>query len=138
MKHRHYIRSRSREPRSTPEQMAERGFRDPRSHVLWRTGRVILKGQDKRDLRLLVCNRAGARCEIEWDGKRCNKFAPWSGWAHGELVHVVASSHGGSDSLENCLWGCHDCHKRKYHPGLQFEAERRRSADAGADCQGPA
>lgn len=118
--------NREREPRSTPEQMQEYGFHDSRSHVLWRTGRVILKGKDKTDLRWRVFVRAGGKCEITFGPKRCNKRAPWQGWAHGELVHVIASAHGGSDSEENCLWGCHDCHKRKYHPGLQFSRQETR------------
>lgn len=120
-------------------------FKDPRSKVLWRTGRVILKGQDKTDLRRNVYCRAGGRCEIEWPdangkAKRCNKFAPWSGIGHGELVHIVASAHGGSDSLENCQWGCggkNGCHAKRDHPGPQFAAQRRRRAETGAHPQGP-
>jgi len=95
-------------------------FQDPRSRTLWRTGRVILKGRDKTALRWVVFDRAQARCEIEWAGKRCKKYAPWSGPGHGDLVHIVASAHGGSDSIDNCLWGCRDCHRRKYHPGVQW------------------
>ena len=32
------------------------------------------------------------------------KFAPWSGWHHGELSHVIASAHGGSDDAANTEW----------------------------------
>src|SRR5947209_2380946 len=60
-------------------------FKDPRSRVLWRTGRVQLRGQDKTDLRRDVYGRAQGRCEDERNGKRCNRFAPWDGLQHGEL-----------------------------------------------------
>ena len=80
-------------------------FKDPRSRTLWRTGRVVLKGQDKTDLRRQVYRRAGGRCEIEWNGKRCNRYAPWAGIKHGELVHVVASAHAGSDTVANIALG---------------------------------
>ena len=62
-------------------------FKDPRSRILWRTGRVVLKGQDKTDLRRQVYARAGGRCEEVRNGKRCNRFAPWDGLQHGELSH---------------------------------------------------
>lgn len=114
------LRPRSRESHSTTEQMLEHGFADPRSCKLWRSGRVILKGKDKTEFRWKIFDRAQARCEIEIDGKCCKKYAPWSGPGHGDLVHIVASVHGGSDTIDNCLWGCRDCHKRKYHPGLQW------------------
>jgi hypothetical protein len=93
-------------------------FKDPRSRVLWRTGRVILKGQDMSGLRWQVFDRAGARCEALRNGKRCNRYAPWDGMKHGELSH---DRHGAAktDTLESVLWSCRDCH-RKRHPGLQF------------------
>ena len=69
-------------------------FKDPRSRTLWRTGRVVLKGQDKTDLRRQVYRRANGRCEVLKNGKRCGKFAAWSGWHHGELSHIIASAHG--------------------------------------------
>jgi len=62
--------------------------------VLWRTGRVIEDAAGMKALRLKVYRRAGGRCEVEWNGKRCNKFAPWSGYRHGHLVHIVARGHG--------------------------------------------
>ena len=48
------------------------------SRTLWRTGRVILKGSDMTDLRHTVYRLAEGRCEeLNADGKRCNKLAPW-------------------------------------------------------------
>jgi hypothetical protein len=95
-------------------------FKDPRSRVLWRSGRVILKGKDMTRFRWQVFDRAEARCEIVIDGKRCKKYAPWSGPGHGELVHILARAHGGSDTIDNCLWGCREHHKAKFHPGVQW------------------
>lgn len=89
------------------------------SRTLWRTGRVILKGSDMTDLRHTVYRLAEGRCEeLNADGKRCNKFAPWDGPFHGELSHTLHRSHGGSDTPENCRWNCYWCHRRK-HPGPQ-------------------
>ena len=53
-----WIRPKRREPRDRLE-----GSKDPRSRKLWRSGRVILKGQDKTDLRRRVYARAQGRCE---------------------------------------------------------------------------
>jgi len=110
------------------------GFKDPRSRVLWRTGRVILKGADKTDLRRQVYNRAEGRCEEERNGKRCGWFAPWDGIGHGELSHV---NHGANrdDTEAGTIWSCSECHARR-HPGLQF-SNRVRAEEAGADSQGP-
>ena len=129
-------RNRSREPRHTPEQMAEHGFRDPRSRVLWKTGRVILRGADMTELRRKVYQRAGGRCEVMRRGKRCNRFAAWDGFGHGELSH---DKHGASrnDTPETVLWSCRECHENR-HPGPQFSAQRRRAQDSGAHPAGPA
>lgn len=115
----------------------EHGFLDPRSYVVTHSGRIVLRGADKTDLRRTLYRRSGGRCEIRWKGKRCNRFAPWDGLGHGEMVHIVASAHGGSDSADNCQWGCPDCHKRRDHPGIQFAPQRRRQAEAGGDPAQP-
>lgn len=103
--------------------MTAPAFKDPRSKVLWRTGRVILKGQDKTDLRRQVYTRAAGRCEEVRNGKRCNKFAPWDGLQHGELSH---RQHGASrdDTPSGVIWSCRECH-RKRHPGPQFAPQRK-------------
>lgn len=123
-------------PREPHYTAAEHNFKDSRSKALWRSNRIVLFGQDKTDLRRAVYQRAGGKCEIEWNGRRCNRYAPWSGIGHGELVHIVASAHGGSDSLENCQWGCggrDGCHARRDHPGPQFATQRsRRDKEAAA------
>ena len=116
----------ARHPKPREHRDQGHGFKDPRSRVLWRTGRVILKGQDKTDLRRAVYNRAGGRCEIERNGKRCNWFAPWDGPGHGELVHRIASSHGGSDSRSQLSVGMPDCHGKRDPPRT---AVRRLTAD---------
>lgn len=95
-------------------------FNDPRSHVVQRTGQIILRGVDKTNFRFCIFRRAGGHCEIEWDGKVCGKFAAWDGIGKGDLVHIVATGRGGSDTHDNCLWGCQECHRRKFHPGLQW------------------
>jgi curved DNA-binding protein CbpA len=91
-----FRRSRPREPRDHTH-----GFKDPRSRVLWRSGRTILKGEDKTDLRRRVFQRAGGRCEDERHGKRCNRFASWQGIGHGELSHREHGPHRGTLRLKN-------------------------------------
>ena len=88
--------------------------------VLWRTGRVIEDGAGKKALRLAVYQRAEGRCEVVWDGKRCNKFAAWDGHYKGDLIHLKDPIKGHSDEPELCEWGCHSCHMRRDHPGPQF------------------
>ena len=92
--------------------------------VLWRTGRVIEDSAGKKALRLRVFQRAEGRCEIEWDGQRCNKYAPWDGFNHGHLVHLKDPIKGHSDEDSLCQWGCADCHFRRDHPGPQWSKEQ--------------
>ena len=89
--------------------------RKPRRE-LWRTGQIKEDAEGMHKLRMSVFRRAGGRCEIERDGKRCNRFAKWDGFGHGELYHEVHRGRGGSDVPENCFWSCKECHQRR-HPG---------------------
>lgn len=135
-------RTRTRRKLGTAE-FLNHGFKDPRSYIETRTGRVVLRGQDKTILRRKAYARAGGRCELDKpDGKPCNRFAPWDGIGHGELVHMVASGRGGSDSLDNVEWSCgqpDSCHRKRDHPGPQWSPLIRRGAvDAGQDSAQPA
>ena len=98
-----------------------RWHRKPRVRKeLWRTGQIIEDAEGMRKLRLAVFHRAGGRCEaIREDGQRCNKFAKWDGFGHGELSHEVHRGRGGSDVESNCFWSCPPCHRRR-HPGPQW------------------
>ena len=126
---------RTRSRLGTREFLTRHGFKDARSHVVTKTGRVVLRGADKTQLRRDAYERAGGRCElVKSDGKRCNRFAPWDGIGHGELVHIVASGRGGSDSLDNCEWSCglpDSCHRKRDHPGTQW-TQRSRADETGA------
>jgi hypothetical protein len=106
--------------------------------VLWRTGQVKEDAAGMRALRLEVYRRAGGRCEVEWNGKRCGKFAKWDGFGHGELAHLDARGRGGSDTAANCLWACggsNGCHKRKFHPGPEWSPLIRRRTYASVPDQ---
>jgi hypothetical protein len=129
---RHY-RTRSR--LGTPE-FLDHGFRDPRSHVVTRTGRVVLRGVDATIFRGQIYRRANGRCEVETNGKRCNKYAAWKGYRHGELYHITDRKHGGSDVEAGVLWSCWE-HHRERHPGPQFAPQRRRKAAALQDPSQP-
>ena len=119
--------------KAKPREPRDPRFKDPRSYVQWRSGRTILRGQDKTDLRRRVYNRAGGRCEEEPNGKRCNKFAPWDGIGHGELSH---EDHGANrdDTEAGTKWSCRECHARR-HPGPQFAPQRRRTEESGENTQ---
>lgn len=125
-------------PKLGTEEFLEHGFMDPRSHIVTRTGQIVLRGVDKTNLRHDVYRRAGGRCEIASEGKRCNRFASWDGIGHGELVHIIAIGRGGSDSLTNCEWGCPECHRKRDHPGPQWSAlVRGRAREAGENSAQP-
>lgn len=132
MNRRPLSRTRTRRPLGTPE-FLDHGFLDPRSYVETRTGRVVLFGADKTKLRRDVYARAQGKCEIEWDGKRCGKFAAWDGIGKGELVHIRGAAFKRNDTLEHTQWGCRECHSRRDHPGPQFVSERRRRGDVVHD-----
>lgn len=113
-------------------------FKDPRSRELWRSGRVILKGQDMTDLRRAVYARAQGRCEVKrTNGKRCNTFAPFDGFGHGELAHLIGRGRTGSDTLENTCWSCRECHRTELHRGPQFAPQRRRRAEISENIARP-
>ena len=51
------------------------------------------------------------RCEVMWDGKRCNKLI----LGIPEYDHIQADGLGGLPTLENCQVACGACHKKKTH-----------------------
>jgi hypothetical protein len=127
-------KARSRRPLGTPE-FLNHGFLDSRSYIETRTGRVVLFGADKTNLRREVYARAGGRCEnVLGTGKRCNKYASWDGVGKGDLAHVTHRGKGGSDTLENTRWNCRECHKQQ-HPGPQWSPLIRGRVEAGDDPQ---
>jgi 5-methylcytosine-specific restriction endonuclease McrA len=75
--------------------------RKKRARVLWRSGRVILDAKGMAELREQVYERSLGRCE--------NCGVP-TYYQSGHLHHVKHRSAGGSDTLENSLWLCVDCH----------------------------
>ncbi len=97
-----------------------------------RTGRVVLYGRDKTQLRKEVYARARGRCEVVTRGKRCGKAAAWRGRGKGDLYHIVHRSHGGSDSKSNTCWSCKACHNLR-HPGPQWGA----GSGEGQHASGP-
>ena len=141
-------RVRARQKLGTPE-FLDHGFLDQRSYVVTRTGRIVLRGADYSKFRWQVYGRAGGRCELDKpNGTRCNKFAPFDGYGHGELAHTIHRSRGGSDAPENAKWSCGistnhagglepGCHRKQDHPGPQWSAVRRRALEAGQNPAQP-
>ena len=70
-------------------------------------------------VRHAIIIRSGQRCEMEWDGQRCNKWAPENGpdWYRGQRHEKVYRSHLGAISEENCIWICPGCHDRVHNYG---------------------
>ena len=65
------------------------------------------------NIRLAVFQRSGGYCELQ-ASPRCWEIA---GWEFGHLCHIVHRSRGGEWSLDNCRWGCPECHIGWEHNG---------------------
>lgn len=91
---------------------------------------IRLKGKKLRKLRQDCYDRAMGLCEAENDkGHRCRKAAPWSGgvFVRGHMAHIKSRGAGGSDTLDNVLWKCPECHLQKEHgPQWSFRKNLRR------------
>ena len=75
-----------------------------------KSGRVILDAKGMKALREAVFERADGRCQcvlVLKQNTACNYRCPNLATA---MHHVVYRSHGGSDSLDNCLALCKQCH----------------------------
>jgi len=90
-----------------PRKPIRRKVKPKKSRVLWRTGRVIKKGPDMRDLRHEVWLRSQGYCE----GDDCNARIFENTM---EMHHVTFRSHGGSDVPENLLALCNLCHRKAH------------------------
>ncbi len=73
--------------------------------------------QEKAALRLAVYNRAEGRCELRLGLKCLVGPMPFKGgvFERGHLVHLRSKGAGGAWSMENCRWGCHQCHLGEMH-----------------------
>jgi hypothetical protein len=82
--------------------------RKTRISMPWRRPKVRLDAQGMKQLREYVFNRSGAQCENSVEGERCVSRIYWGSF---HLSHIVGRGRGGSDSPENtlaCCWECHD------------------------------
>jgi hypothetical protein len=114
---------RTRPRLGTPEFLQSFGFKDKRSYINSKTGRVVLRGLDYKEFWDEIYGRAGGRCEVETDGKRCNKFVSRDGLNRGELRHLNHRGKGGSDVPENVELSCgghESCHRKLDHVGPQW------------------
>jgi 5-methylcytosine-specific restriction endonuclease McrA len=106
--------------------------------VLWRTGQVKEDAAGMKVLRRFVFKRAGGKCEVIKHGKRCGRYAPWDGYRHGELSHIVSRKRGGSDTPANTEWACFECHRTVRHKGPQWSGlVRKRALEAGENPPQP-
>jgi hypothetical protein len=83
----------------------------PKQDKVLGDGRVRLA--NKSELRMQVAERADYRCEAIVEGRVCNRFAPLEGRVgeRGELAHKEHGEGFRSDTMESCLWKCHNCHQ---------------------------
>jgi hypothetical protein len=80
--------------------------------------RGSLTAAEKHAIRLAVYVRAQGRCELNLGPKCIPGVLPWDGESplfYGHLVHVRSRGAGGDWTLENCRWGCVECHSGYHH-----------------------
>ena len=74
------------------------------------TGNIRLYGAALTDLRRQVFEKCGGWCALK-TASNCWRSA---GWDCGHMHHVIHRSLGGSDTLENCVWACPNCHRKEH------------------------
>lgn len=84
-----------------------------RESAPWRQQRIRLDAKGMWALRSEVFARAQFQCENLIYGERCPAKI---GWHSFQLHHIIHRSQGGSDSAENTLALCWDCHE-DHHRG---------------------
>jgi hypothetical protein len=82
--------------------------------------------EEKGVLRLAVYERAQGICELRL-GPKCIKgvlrFTGVSPLFYGHLVHIKSRGAGGKWTMENCRWGCVECHIGYQHTkGVPIDA----------------
>lgn len=97
-----------------------------KTKVSWRSGKVRLDAEGMENLRVEVYIRCGGGCEntlnVDDDTRRCNAWVTWNTF---EMHHVIHRSLSGSDSLQNCLALCRECHSNHHLKGLEIVPYRR-------------
>jgi len=83
--------------------------REHRESMPWRRAKIRLNGSEMMELRQSAFARSGGRCEnsITAKGDRCPVHI---NWAQFHLAHIESRGRGGSDTLDNVLACCPDCH----------------------------
>lgn len=74
--------------------------------------------KEKTVLRWQVYQRAEGRCELNLSKDCVQGVLEWTGpdpWSHGHLVHLRSRGAGGDWTVENCRWGCFQCHLGAMH-----------------------
>lgn len=89
----------------------------------WRTPKIRLAGKDMAKLRWAVFNRSEGRCENSFNNPfdqsvRCTAKIGWS-WF--DLHHIIHRSRGGSDTEENTMALCVECHDNHHRHGIKAE-----------------
>lgn len=86
----------------------------------WRAPKIRLAGKDMAKLRWAVFERAKWQCENKnWDDlQRC---ATKITWLYFDLHHIIHRSRGGSDTPENTMALCVECHDNHHRHGIKAE-----------------
>jgi len=84
----------------------------PRQHkesMPWRRPKIRLNGREMLELRQNAFARSQGQCEnsVTEEKDRCPVRFHWGSF---DLAHIVSRGRGGSDSLDNVLAVCRDCH----------------------------
>lgn len=85
-----------------------------KSRTLWRSGRIIKKGHDMKQLRNEAFERSGGYCENQIHNPRCPRRIFWDTF---ELHHITPRGRNGSDVLENVLALSRECHAMEHGQG---------------------
>ena len=99
--------------------------REHKESMPWRRKKVRLNGREMAQLRQEILQRSHYQCENSIEGERCTEIINWGDF---HLAHIVSRGRGGSDSMDNVLACCRDCHfedtrnRRKLQPHADWIA----------------
>lgn len=96
--------------------------REHKESMPWRRPRIRLSGPEMAELRQEVFARSGGRCENAIEGCRCASRISWGSF---HLAHLESRGRGGSDTLENTLAACWECHEADTHHRRKLQPHER-------------
>jgi 5-methylcytosine-specific restriction endonuclease McrA len=87
----------------------------------WRRPKVRLNAEEWAKMREYIIDRAEFRCENGMDGMRCATKLQWYTM---HVHHRIHRSLGGSDTKDNLIGVCRDCHDLHHCGGVHIRPHR--------------